>query len=68
MLFTLEYLIRLYAARRFLRYASSFLGVVNLLTIVPLHRSRVGAAARPRTRPTPVFANVAGSGWESQKT
>ena len=39
MLFTLEYLIRLYAARRFLRYASSFLGVVDLLTIVPSYLS-----------------------------
>ena len=35
MLFTLEYLVRLYAARRLWRYASSFLGVVDLLTIVP---------------------------------
>lgn len=38
-LFTVEYLVRLYAARRSLRYASSFLGVVDLLTIVPSYLS-----------------------------
>ncbi len=35
LLFTAEYLVRLYAARSPLRYASSFFGVVDLLTIVP---------------------------------
>lgn len=34
-LFTVEYLVRLYAARRAWRYASSFFGVVDLLTIAP---------------------------------
>ena len=38
-LFTVEYAVRLYAARRSLRYASSFLGVVDLLTIVPSYLS-----------------------------
>lgn len=35
LLFTVEYLVRLYAARSPLRYASSFFGVVDGLTIVP---------------------------------
>jgi voltage-gated potassium channel len=34
-LFTAEYLVRLYTARNPLRYASSFFGVVDLLTIIP---------------------------------
>jgi len=34
-LFTLEYLARLYSARRPLRYAGSFYGVVDLLAIIP---------------------------------
>lgn len=38
-LFTLEYLLRLYTARRPARYASSFFGLVDLLTIVPSYLS-----------------------------
>ncbi|CAA9588665.1 MAG: Potassium voltage-gated channel subfamily KQT; possible potassium channel, VIC family [uncultured Truepera sp.] len=38
-LFTLEYLLRLYASRRPLGYATSFFGVVDLLTIVPSYLS-----------------------------
>lgn len=34
-LFTVEYLLRLYASRRPLAYATSFFGIVDLLTIVP---------------------------------
>lgn len=35
LLFTAEYAVRLYAARSPMRYASSFFGVVDLLTIIP---------------------------------
>lgn len=45
-LFTLEYLLRLYAARRPLRYASSFFGVVDLLTIVPSYLSLIFVGAQ----------------------
>lgn len=38
-LFTFEYAVRLYAARRAWRYASSPLGLVDLLTIVPSYLS-----------------------------
>lgn len=36
-LFTLEYLLRLFVARRPVRYAASFYGVVDLLAILPLY-------------------------------
>jgi voltage-gated potassium channel len=38
-LFTIEYLLRLISVRRPLRYATSFLGVVDLLAIVPTYLS-----------------------------
>jgi voltage-gated potassium channel len=38
-LFTVEYVLRLYAAPRPYRYATSFFGVVDLLTIVPSYLS-----------------------------
>ena len=38
-LFTIEYLLRLISVRRPLRYATSFLGIVDLLAIVPTYLS-----------------------------
>lgn len=38
-LFTIEYLLRLYSVRRPLRYATSFFGVVDLLSVVPTYLS-----------------------------
>lgn len=45
-LFTVEYGLRLYAARRPLRYAASFFGVVDLLTIVPSYLSLIFVGAQ----------------------
>jgi voltage-gated potassium channel len=41
LLFSLEYLLRLYAVRQPLRYAASFFGVVDLLAILPTYLSLV---------------------------
>lgn len=38
-LFTFEYVLRLYSARRPLRYARSFFGIVDLLAIIPTYAS-----------------------------
>lgn len=40
-LFTLEYVLRLWSARRPLRYATSFYGVIDLLSVVPTYLSVV---------------------------
>ncbi len=45
-LFTLEYACRLYAVRRPLRYATSFFGIVDLLSIVPSYLSLVLTGAQ----------------------
>ncbi|MDK9718332.1 MAG: ion transporter, partial [Trichlorobacter sp.] len=38
-LFSVEYVLRLYSARRPLRYARSFFGIVDLLAIIPTYAS-----------------------------
>ncbi|MCF8281382.1 MAG: ion transporter [Bacteroidales bacterium] len=38
-LFTIEYLLRLYSARRPFRYATSFFGIIDLVTILPTYIS-----------------------------
>lgn len=45
-LFTLEYACRLYSVRRPLRYATSFYGIVDLLSIVPTYLSLVLTGAQ----------------------
>jgi voltage-gated potassium channel len=45
-LFTLEYLLRLWAAERTLRYAKSFFGVVDLLALLPTYLSLLFPAGR----------------------
>lgn len=45
-LFTLEYLARLYCARRPWRYARSFFGIVDLLAIIPTYLIALFPAAR----------------------
>ena len=40
-LFTVEYMVRLWCARRTLRYMRSFFGVVDLLAVLPFYLSRV---------------------------
>ena len=39
LIFTVEYILRLYASRQPLRYATSFFGIVDLLSIVPTYLS-----------------------------
>lgn len=46
LLFTIEYVLRLYAARDALRYARSFFGVVDLLAILPTYLSVIFPAGR----------------------
>lgn len=45
-LFTLEYLLRLIAVKRPLRYTFSFLGVIDLLALIPMYLSFVLAGAQ----------------------
>lgn len=45
-LFTIEYVLRLYAVRQPLRYARSFYGVVDLLAILPMYLSLVVPGAQ----------------------
>lgn len=40
-LFTIEYILRLYCAKRTLRYARSFFGVVDLLAVLPFYISLI---------------------------
>lgn len=44
-LFTLEYMLRLFCVRRPIRYASSFFGVVDLLSVIPTYLSLLIAGA-----------------------
>ena len=45
-LFTVEYLLRIYAARKRLRYVTSFYGVVDLLAVLPSYLSLVIAGSQ----------------------
>lgn len=45
-LFTVEYVLRLVSVRRPMRYATSFLGVIDLLAVVPTYLSLVVAGAQ----------------------
>jgi voltage-gated potassium channel len=45
-LFTIEYLLRLYSVRHPLKYATSFYGVVDLLAILPTYLSVIFASAQ----------------------
>lgn len=45
-LFTLEYILRLIAVRRPLRYAFSFLGLIDLLALIPMYLSLVLVGAQ----------------------
>ena len=42
-LFTIEYVLRLYSVRRPLRYATSFFGIVDLLAVIPTYLSLIFA-------------------------
>ena len=46
LLFTVEYLVRLWVVRRPLRYAGSFFGVVDLLSILPTYISLIVPGAQ----------------------
>ena len=46
LVFTVEYLLRLYAVRRSLRYATSFLGIVDLLSVLPTYLSLIFPGSR----------------------
>jgi voltage-gated potassium channel len=48
-LFTVEYVLRLISVRRPLRYATSFLGIVDLLAIVPTYLSLFMTGAQSLT-------------------
>ncbi len=45
-LFTVEYLLRIYAARKRLRYVTSFYGVVDLLAVLPSYLSLIIAGSQ----------------------
>jgi voltage-gated potassium channel len=46
LLFTVEYLLRLFSVRRPIRYATSFFGVVDLLSVVPTYLSLLVPGSR----------------------
>ncbi|MDP8257583.1 MAG: ion transporter [Candidatus Alcyoniella australis] len=46
LLFTIEYLFRLYSTRRPMRYARSFLGVIDLLAVLPTYLSLLAAGTQ----------------------
>ena len=46
LLFTVEYLLRLFSVRRPIRYATSFFGVVDLLSVIPTYLSLVIPGSR----------------------
>jgi voltage-gated potassium channel len=46
LLFTVEYLLRLFSVRRPIRYATSFFGVVDLLSVIPTYLSALTPGSR----------------------